>query len=1155
MAPDRRRASGNGGGLLDGVQRRYPHPHVRPPNPNRNRSSAWRARPMCCCRQARQWRPRFQRRSVPTTSPRARQQPRGQICLSPRGATPTKATSPISWQVQRLAIAWVADLLSSRIGQEMEGNGIMVSAATGAMNSLLAKLAALLEEDYQMHKGMKREIAFLKDELSSMNALLERLADTEAALDPQTKEWRSQVREMSYDIEDCIDEYTRQLRHGRPQRPGGNGIMGFFHGYVQKVKDLVGRHEIAEQIQELKARIVEAGHRRKRYKLDSAVNCKSNHVVPIDRRLPALFAELDALVGIDRPRDEIIKLLDDGEQRMKVVSIVGSGGLGKTTLANQVYQKIGEQFDCKAFVSLSQHPDMEMIFQTILYQVNDEVGRIRSGDKEQVISELRDFLKNKRYFIVIDDIWSAQAWNTIRYSLLENNCGSRILVTTRIGTVAKSCSSPCLNLVYELRVLSENDSKRLFFRRIFGSEDKCPHQLKDIAVEIVRKCGGLPLAIISMASLLTTKSYVRAEWFKVRDSIGSGIEKNSDVEEMNMILSLSYYDLPHHLRTCLLYLSMFPEDYVINRDYLVRRWVAEGFIKANGGRTFEEEGECYFNELINRSMIQPVHTLYDGRVYSCKVHDMILDLIISKATEENFVTIVTDRKQMLVSKDKVHRLSFDNYGQEDVTLYSMVTTHVRSLNIFRYSEQMPPLSNFPALRMLDLDGNNNLESSYLEDIGKLFQLRYLRIRASNISLPDQIGELQFLVMLDLLNCIGISKLPASIVKLRHLKCLVVHRVELPDGVGNLQDLEYMSLVVVDYSTSVSSLQELGSLTKLRTLGLDWRIGDFHKEKLTYADNFVSSLGKLGRSNLQYLTLISPWSLDFLLDSWSPPPHLLQRLGITGWYLSRIPVWMASLADLTYLDIEVKVRQETLQILGNFPALQFLELYSNAADYGDRWLTVSNGGFRCLQKFKFVHWMNLMFEEGAMPMLETLEFQIIAHEARAESGFGPPDLGICHLSALRNLIVNIYCECARVEDVEALEAAIWIAVSMLPNHPTPTLHRFREAEMAKTVLRCYTLMSCFLLAISQTASVAGSIAGRFMVISDHLKPTTLRQQRCILTLLLHATFPKKSSPAPLIAHEPDSRTRPWPWNNRSDNHKPPLVSELVRRSFTVYKNTT
>jgi len=96
----------------------------------------------------------------------------------------------------------------------------------GEVGAVRGELAALLEEDYQMHKGMKREIAFLKDELSSMNALLERLADTEAALDPQTKEWRSQVREMSYDIEDCIDEYTRQLRHGRPQRPGGGNVTG-----------------------------------------------------------------------------------------------------------------------------------------------------------------------------------------------------------------------------------------------------------------------------------------------------------------------------------------------------------------------------------------------------------------------------------------------------------------------------------------------------------------------------------------------------------------------------------------------------------------------------------------------------------------------------------------------------------------------------------------------------------------------------------------------------------------------------------------------------------------------------------------------------------------------------------------------------------------
>ncbi|CAL4979381.1 unnamed protein product [Urochloa decumbens] len=921
-------------------------------------------------------------------------------------------------------------------------DGIMVSAATGVMSSLLAKLADLLREDYQMHKGMRREIAFLKDELSSMNALLERLADMEA-LDPQTREWRNQVREMTYDIEDCIDDYMRQLSSG-PQRP--SGVVGFFLGYVQKVKELVTHHETAEQIQELRDRIVKAGHRRKRYKIDDAVNSSNTSVVPVDRRLPAIYAELGGLVGISVPIDEVIKLLGDGEQGMKVVSIVGCGGLGKTTVANQVYRKIAEQFDCQAFVSLSQNPDMVMMFQSILSQVKkDEWDSTSSSDKELLISELRDFRKDKRYFVVIDDIWSTQAWNTIKFALFENTYGSIVIVTTRIHTVARSCSFPHHDLVYELRMLNENDSKRLFFRRIFGSEDKCPHQLKEVSIEIIRKCGGLPLAIITMASLLTTKSYSRADWLKVCNSIGSGLEKNWDVEEMNMILSLSYSHLPHHLRTCLLYLSMFPEDYVIKRDYLVRRWVAEGFISAHGGRKLDDEGESYFNELINRSLIQPVDYQYDGRIHSCRVHDMILDFITCKAVQENFVSIITERKQMLATQVKVHRLSLDHHGQEFLTSYSMVT-NVRSLNIFRYFEDMCPLSNFQVLRVLDLDGNENLDSSYLEDVGKLFQLRYLRIKASNIiTLPEQIGELQFMAVLDLLNCPNITELPASIVKLRCLKWLIAHRVRLPEGIGNMQALEFLSFIVVDYTTSITMLQELGGLPKLSTLGLDWRIGTQHRDKNIYTGNFVSMLGKLGRSNLRYLTLISPWSLDFLLDSWSPVPHLLQELGIKGWYLTKIPAWMASLANLTYLDIEVKFTQETLQILGDFPSLLFLKLHSNMGGPWESCL-VSSSSFQCLKKFNFVGWTSLMFEGGAMPMLDTLEFQILVHEAQNSSRLSHPDHGIRYLSALRKLIVNIHCQGARIEEVEALESAIQIGATMLPNHPKPVLHRLQVAEM-------------------------------------------------------------------------------------------------------------
>ena len=151
-----------------------------------------------------------------------------------------------------------------------------------------------------------------------------------------------------------------------------------------------------EQIQELKARVLEAGHRRKRYKIDAAVT--STRVVPVDRRLPALYADLRGLVGVNGPREEIVRLLEDGEERMKVVSVVGAGGLGKTTLANQVYRSIGDRFDCKSFVSLSQNPDMGMIFRTMLSQLKkDECELTGSGDKEQLINELRDFLQDKRY--------------------------------------------------------------------------------------------------------------------------------------------------------------------------------------------------------------------------------------------------------------------------------------------------------------------------------------------------------------------------------------------------------------------------------------------------------------------------------------------------------------------------------------------------------------------------------------------------------------------------------------------------------------------------------------------------------------------------------------------------------------------------------------
>lgn len=173
-------------------------------------------------------------------------------------------------------------------------------------------------------------------------------------LDIQVKEWTNQIRELSYDIEDCIDDFTHRVDRG-PNT--SDSMMGFFQKSIQKVRTLGARNKIANQIWMLKARVDDASERRRRYNFDGVVSSSSG-VVSIDPRLPALYADAESLVGIDGPREELIKRLTEREgntgQKLKVVSVVGLGGLGKTTLVRQVYDKIGGQFDCRAFVSVSQ---------------------------------------------------------------------------------------------------------------------------------------------------------------------------------------------------------------------------------------------------------------------------------------------------------------------------------------------------------------------------------------------------------------------------------------------------------------------------------------------------------------------------------------------------------------------------------------------------------------------------------------------------------------------------------------------------------------------------------------------------------------------------------------------------------------------------------
>ncbi|XBI21806.1 hypothetical protein VPH35_062892 [Triticum aestivum] len=551
--------------------------------------------------------------------------------------------------------------------------------------------------------------------MMSMHAALHKVAGVPLEqLDEQVKLWVSDVRDLSYHMEDVVDRFLVRVEGFEPAaNSAGLKLL------VNKISTLFTkgktRRRIADAIKDIKEKMQDVAARRDRYRVDGlVVNVAAT--TTLNPRLSALYNKVTDLVCIDEPRDELIKRLTDEKNPTEVVSIVGFGGLGKTTLAEAVYDSLKSQFQCAAFVSLSQNPVITRILKKMLHQLDQQKYvhiNEASWDETQLIDEIRMFLSNKRYLIVIDDIWKIQSWQIIKCALNENSCANRIIITTTpdFDIATKVGGS------FKLDPLTLQSSQLLFYGRIFGSKGKCPEQLAKVSLGILKKCGGIPFAIITVSSLLDQPSKMvnPREWNEVCDSIGSGHGNSPDVETMRKILALSYYNLPFHLRTCLLYLSIYPEDHEIHRDDLIWKWITEGFIQhqIKDGSLFDV-GHSYFTELVNKGMIQPCID-FKGNVTRCHLHDMVLELICCLSNQENFVTVLDQNEDIMSSERNVRRLSLQSKKEDHQTssLSSMSLSQVRSITIFEPATNlMPPLPSFDVLRVLDLSGCHLGESSH-----------------------------------------------------------------------------------------------------------------------------------------------------------------------------------------------------------------------------------------------------------------------------------------------------------------------------------------------------------------------------------------------------------------------------------------------------------
>ncbi|CAL5416961.1 unnamed protein product [Camellia sinensis] len=853
--------------------------------------------------------------------------------------------------------------------------------AASAVSSVIQYLGSLLAHNVELLKGVRKEIDTIKSELEYIQCFLK---DAESKTETGTegaKIWVTEVRGIAYQIKDVIDEYL--LLHLAKQQPRHfSFIIRYFHKVTHSITRLKQQHEIASQIQDIKTKIREIKERADRYKFSSSAPEQSSSTKDDnwhDPRLASLYPEKDEVVGIKYATDELIKELLEEESQREVISVVGMAGVGKTTLANKVYdsQQVDAHFHCKAWFSISQSYKPDELLKTMIKKLLEKVPLdkgIDSMDQKSLIDKLREYLKEKRYVIVFDDVWKTDFWEFVRCALPENSEGSRVIITTRNEKVAASSVGPSMKNVHKLQPLTQEEAWKLFCKKAFRGH--CPPELEEVSHEIVRKCEGLPLAIVAIGGLLSSKQKVTSEWRKFSDSLGSQLERN--LASIKKIVLFCYNDLPHYLKSCFLCFGIIPEDYSISSGRLIRLWIAEGLVEERKGNTLEEVAEEYLTELIDRCLVQVSTTKFDGRVGVCRVHDVVREIILSMLEEFSFSQLMEEENSSF--NDTTRRLSMHmHYCSMDKVMESIIKSPVRSVFLFQVGElpKKPLLgtlaANFKLLKTLDLQ-DAPLDQLH-EKVGNLFLLRYLSIRSTRVeTIAKSIGKLQNLQTLDLKYSF-VRELPFDISRLPELRHLLacsynlqseswvdcVVGVKIQGGIGGLEELQSLWYV----ETNNGLIKELEKLRQLRKLGIT-------KLEREHGRALCAAIEKM-----KYLKRLRVWasSNDEILDLQyisSSPPHYLQRLYLAGRleklptgspnfkiYLVRLVLWDAYDGEQLYFEV------------GRFQKLEQLTL----------------AGFKGLN--------SVIIEEGALPLLEDLTIEPSPQLKEVPSG-------IHHLRNLKTL---------------------------------------------------------------------------------------------------------------------------------------------------------
>ncbi|ESW17614.1 hypothetical protein PHAVU_007G254200 [Phaseolus vulgaris] len=680
--------------------------------------------------------------------------------------------------------------------------------------SVIEKLASGVVQEASLILGVHSELQEMKATMALIRGVLLD-AQQKNFLSSALSEWLRQIKRVFSDAEDIVDDFQCEALRKHVVKTYG-GISRKVSHFFSTSNPLVYRLRMAHRIQNINTRLAKLAVQRTMFGLQ--IIDQDTRVVHV-REMTHSHVNPSNVTGREHDKNQIVKLLvqDVHHQTLSVIPIVGMGGLGKTTLAKLVFNDpiIDACFPLKMWVCVSNDFELRNVLIKILNSVpNSTRENFNNFETEQFQNRLRNIIQGQKFFLVLDDVWNEDRvrWDELKEIIDVGVEGSKILVTTRSHEIATMMRTKFSNS-YFLQCLSEEDSRSLFVKSAFEDGDEKKHpQLLEIGEEIVRKCGGLPLAVKTVGSSLFSR-VDKKEWESIRDNEIWNLKQNE--KGILPALKLSYDQLPSYLKPCFASFSLYPQDLSFTCAHISIIWGALGFLPpSKESESVIDITYQLMHELWSRSFLSD----YDDMGNDCtfKLHDLVHDLATYIAKGE-FERI--DLRNPKISENVQHLVFMDN----NLLAQAFPLTGLRSLCFPIGMNNQALLNTFLSrckyLRILEL---SSYEFESLPDcIGKLKHLRYLNLQVSeNLEgLPNSVCKLQNLQTLDLCGCIKLQKLPKGIRNLISLRNLIITTKQLDFPKGEIASLTSLENLYFYHCDNLESLFEGILLPTLKKLSL------------------------------------------------------------------------------------------------------------------------------------------------------------------------------------------------------------------------------------------------------------------------------------------------------------------------------------------------